>query len=309
MKERRQGDSAGGERCKQEVSMITPSEKERPRDATLEMEKAKSRGKASSELVTILKQFEAAFGKQASSNDLEMLNFSLRHLFNRVDFLYCEALPSLESWERNSNGDSNQEMLQQQRIWLQLQTVNRTLDRMAPLCHLLSDVIECLLDTLDDEGLWLHTLDDEDTLQMRPIKVQQDNEPKQHLSTPHPEAIPEISPECWGKAVNTIMYQLLIWQDQHHKLTPFQQKFSQPIPLIDNLSELDIAFTTLLESAAAIFGDILPNFRLVRPEDRQEIAALLFDLMQQSDQMLIQFELTLEPFTKLIRHFAVLSNS
>jgi hypothetical protein len=61
----------------------------------------------------------------------------------------------------------------------------------------------------------------------------------------------------------------------------------------------------LLDSAGAIFGDILPNFRLVSPNDREEIGALLFDLMQQSDQMLVQFEVTLEPFTRLIRHFAV----
>ena len=79
--------------------------------------------------------------------------------------------------------------------------------------------------------------------------------------------------------------------------------------LFRSLSELDAAFAVLLDSAGAIFGDILPNFRLVGPEDREEISALLFDLMQQSDQMLTRFESTLEPLSKLIRHFATVTDN
>jgi hypothetical protein len=105
------------------------------------------------------------------------------------------------------------------------------------------------------------------------------------------------------------MDRLLIWQEQHHKLASFLQQFAQPTLATGSLNELDTAFAILLDSAGAIFGDILPNFRMVGPDDKEEISALLFDLMQQSDQMLVQFEVTLEPLTSLLRHFAAASES
>jgi len=92
-------------------------------------------------------------------------------------------------------------------------------------------------------------------------------------------------------------------------LVPFEEQFSVPTPPGCHLDEMDAAFALLLDSAGAIYGDILPNFRLISPEDREEISALLFDLMQQSDQMLAQFEATLEPLTRLIRHFAIVSEN
>src|SRR5579875_3458832 len=91
---------------------------------------------------------------------------------------------------------------------------------------------------------------------------------------------------------------------KRHRLPSFQEQFPQPALAVYGLTELDTAFAVLLDSAGAIFGDILPNFRLVGPEDSEEISALLFDLMQQSDQMLVQFEVTLEPLTSLLRYFA-----
>jgi hypothetical protein len=268
---------------------------------------------ASQELATILNEIENCFGKQASYHDLEGMNFSLRQLFNRVDFLYRYALPDLETWTEGRQGDYSQEILKRQRLWLQLQTINRTLDRMAPLCHLLSDTIECLLDTLDDEELWLRTVDEEDTIQLEQIKMLTLEEQKRQLSQrradPTNETAHRLSPARWEQAVNALMDQLLLWQEQHNKLASFTNHFSLPVSCNCNLNELDNAFAMLLDSAGAIFGDILPHFRLIEPHDREQIGALLFDLMQQSDQMLVQFEITLEPFTKLIRHFAVVGEN
>jgi hypothetical protein len=204
-------------------------------------------------------------------------------------------------------------MLKRQRLWLQLQTINRTLDRMAPLCHLLSDTIECLLDTLDDEELWLRTVDDEDTIQLEQIKMLTQEEHRRLLSQrradPPADNNQRLPAERWEHAVNALMDQLMLWQEQHHKLASFPDHFSLPASCNCNLSELDNAFAMLLDSAGAIFGDILPHFRLINPNDREQIGALLFDLMQQSDQMLVQFEVTLEPFTRLIRHFAVVGEN
>jgi len=265
-------------------------------------------GDAEGELAILLKQIKGYFHQRTRNLDLEALQFSLTHLFSHVDLLYRQALPELNKWTSYEQNTATGDLLQRQKVWLQLQAINRALDRMAPVCHLLSDVIECLLDTLDHEELWLRAIDEEETRLLEQVKSPALSRPI--VPTPRPSERPElIAPEGWEQAVAALMDRLLIWQEQHHKLVPFEQHFATPILLACNLSELDSAFAILLDSAGAIFGDILPNFRLVRPENHEEISALLFDLMQQSDQMLAQFETTLEPLTRLIRHFALVNES
>ena len=313
---------------RRQATIIAPvaPEREIPADVALETEKVKNTENveelsnipqyepgddADAELTIMLKQIETYFIKQARVHDLETISFSLRHLFSRVDFLYRQALPELEQWTTHTPEEKGRETFLHQQIWLHLQSVNRTLDRMAPLCHLLSDVIECLLDTLDNEELWLRTFEEEETL-----LLQQVQEPTKKLDVPPTarltKAVSEPASndgEVWEHSVATLMDRLLIWQEQHHKLASFLQQFSRPTLATNSLNELDTAFAILLDSAGAIFGDILPNFRLVGPDDKEEISALLFDLMQQSDQMLVQFEVTLEPLTSLLRHFSAVSES
>jgi len=324
MAESRKEERTGERQQKRQPSMVapTPPERETPRSSPAESErgqrpedtdaptecirKAEPGSDADAELEIMLKQIEGYFLKRARHHDLEAISFTLRHLFSRVDFLYRQALPELDAW--TAREERERETFVHQQVWLHLQTVNRTLDRMAPLCHLLSDVIECLLETLDNEELWLRTFEEEDTLQLQQVNL---SDKQKDFPADDPPGEPDESAthasEVWERAATTIMDRLLLWQEQHHKLTPFQQQFAQPTLTAINLSELDTAFAVLLDSAGAIFGDILPNFRLVEPESHEEISALLFDLMQQSDQMLVQFEVTLGPLTALLRHFAALS--
>jgi hypothetical protein len=267
-------------------------------------------GDADAELTVLLKQIEMFFDKQARRHDLEAISFTLCHLFSRVDFLYRQALPDLDKWAARAREKPGEAVVHQQ-VWLHLQAVNRTLDRMAPLCHLLSDVIECLLDTLDNEEIWLRTFEEEETLLLQQVHVSETDLARPPLIK-RAETRVEVSPdeaEAWDRAVAALMDRLLIWQDHHHKLVPFQQQFAKPTLSGGGLGQLDAAFGILLDSAGAIFGDILPNFRVVGPEDREETSALLFDLMQQSDQMLAQFAASLEPLTSLIRHFAAASEN
>jgi hypothetical protein len=324
MAESRKEERTGEKEQKRQPSLVapTPPEREMPRILSAETEKVRAQedtdapteytrraepgSDADAELEIMLKQIEGYFLKRARHHDLEAISFTLRHLFSRVDFLYRQALPELDAW--TAREERERETFVHQQIWLHLQTVNRTLDRMAPLCHLLSDVIECLLETLDNEELWLRTFEEEDTLQLQQVHLP--DKQKRSASDDQPEESDERTTrasEVWERAATTLMDRLLLWQEQHHKLTPFQQQFAQPTLASINLSELDTAFAVLLDSAGAIFGDILPNFRLVEPESHEEISALLFDLMQQSDQMLVQFEVTLGPLTALLRHFAALS--
>ena len=301
----RQGESIDEQDATLQVAIIAPHAPEK------EMPSTTFSGEADAELAIILQQIETYFDRQAGIHNLETLSFSLRHLFSRVDFLYRQALPGLDKSTASSQGDAGKQTLRNQQVWLQLQSINRTLDRMAPLCHLLSDVIECLLDTLDNEELWLRPFQEEETLLLKQVPAPGKEQDRSFVSSQHEPERPLSTDETerWEQAVNALMDQLLIWQDQHHRLVPFHQHFPPAILAQNSLSELDAAFAVLLDSAGAIFGDILPNFRLVGPEDREEISALLFDLMQQSDQMLTRFESTLEPLSKLIRHFATVTDN
>ncbi|MEO7021710.1 MAG: hypothetical protein ABI234_16270 [Ktedonobacteraceae bacterium] len=303
MEQSRQGATTDEQDVTRQIAIIAPDAPEK------EMPRPTFNGEIGAELAIMLQQIETYFDKQAEAHNLETLSFSLSHLFSRVDFLYRHALPSLSEYTASQSENASKDTLRHQQIWLQLQAINRTLDRMAPLCHLLSDVIECLLDTLDNEELWLRPFQEDATLLLKQVHVSPKNQTQQSGTNHAEPAYPLKSSEAerWEQAITALMDRLLIWQEQHHKLVPFHQQFSSILVAKSSLGEMDAAFSVLLDSAGAIFGDILPNFRLVGPEDREEISALLFDLMQQSDQMLIQFGITLEPLTKLIRHFAAVN--
>lgn len=261
-------------------------------------------------LMLLLQHIGTYFHAQAEENDVDMFNFSLSHVFNRIDFLYREALPGLAAHTANPPQTEvvSDDLLWRQHLWLQLQMIHRALDRMIPLCYLLSDVIESLLDTLENVASWLYPFQDDTTLLLTQTRTVFWNHMPQirpkHLESP-PQTL-DSQPAEIEQAASLLIDRLLHWQEQHHQLVPFAQQFSShPV----NLSELDSAFCVLLDSVGAIFGDILPNFRLVQPEDREEISALLFDLMQQADQMLIQFTTILEPLNKLIKHFSAQNES
>lgn len=316
-------EKAGDREQKRQIATVAPvaPEQEMPRILAQEAEEEGKQAESSEppapggdvddELTVMLKRIETFFDKQARSHDLEAISFSLRHLFDRVDFLYRQALPDLDKWATRARDTHHVKAVVHQQVWLHLQAINRTLDRMAPLCHLLSDVIECLLDTLDNEEIWLRTFEEEETLLLRQVHISGKNPTPPPVANRAEARIESTSSEAeiWERAVAALMDRLLLWQDQHHKLISFQQQFAKPILAAGGLAELDTAFAVVLDSSGAIFGDILPNFRAVGPEDREEISALLFDLMQQSDQMLVQFEATLVPLAGLIRHFAAASEN
>jgi hypothetical protein len=247
---------------------------------------------ATSGLAVILGQLVAYFTNRAHIDDLDVLGFSLHHLFCRVDYLYNNALPTLASWTSPTQGRPMQpDMRQRQHIWTQLQTINRTLDRMEPLCHLLSDSTECILESFDLTSEIIPLPEDEQT------QGEEANSEKGWLQI--------VDPERWEQAFSTVTQHLLSWQQHHTTLPTFASQFARLLPTTPTLPELDIAFATILDNAGAIFGDILPGFRAILSSDESMVAALLYDLMQQSDQLLVKFETTLEPMNALIKYYAI----
>ncbi|HEU0002611.1 MAG TPA: hypothetical protein VFQ36_17015 [Ktedonobacteraceae bacterium] len=253
------------------------------------MKSQQSEVAATGGLAIILGQLVTYFTNRAHIDDLDVLSFSLHHLFCRVDFLYNDALPALAGWTATQMQPDTR---QRQQIWTQLQTINRALDRMEPLCHLLSDATECILESFDL------------TSDMIPL-TGSENAPEQEETSSAKDWLQVVDPERWEQAFSAVTQHLLSWQEHHTTLPAFSSQFAHLLPTTPTLPELDIAFATILDNAGAVFGDILPGFRAILAADESMVAALLYDLMQQSDQLLVKFETTLEPMNALIKHYAI----
>ncbi len=252
-----------------------------------------SRLAATSGLAVIIGQLVAYFHDRADIDDLDVLSFSLHHLFCRVDFLYRNALPVLAELTTGIQGKAKEKLhiRQRQPVWSQLQSINRTLDRMEPLCHLLSDATECILDSLDTTS---------EIFAVEPNGV--DTQAAQHSAE---QSLLAIDQERWDQSFHAVTQSLLNWQGHQRVLPAFAAQFTGTLPTVSGLVELDAAFATILDCAGAIFGDILPSFRAILVGDDTAVAAHLFDLMQQSDQLLVQFDTTLAPMNTLIKHYAI----
>ena len=242
-------------------------------------------------LMVIQGQMVTYLRNRAYADDLDVLSFSLHHLFCRVNYLYRSVLPDLLTVSPAPITEEArfEDLLRHQHIWTKLRTIKHTLNRLEPLCHLLSDAAECLLDMLDMTG---------------------------GAELPHKQSgkgngqdwLDALSQEHADEALTTLMESLAIWQESYNDLTLFVDHFSHFASTIPTLIQIDEAFTIILDCAGAIFGDILPGFQAISEGDDDAAATLLFDLIHQSDQLLAQCDAALEPLSMLIEQFALKSN-
>lgn len=253
-------------------------------------------------LSVLLGQMVAYFTNRASADDLEILNFSLHHLFCRIDYLYCSALPEL--MQANAVAQTEPallgEILRRQYTWNTLRSIKGAVNRMEPLCHLLNNAVEHILDALDQTG---HAVSSEE----------QGDEESEKLPFAMPEGghdwLQSLNHERWNHALVTLTEQLGFWQHNYNELSLFVNQFANIIATVPSLVRLDEAFSVLLDCAGAIFGDILPSSQALSVTDDDAVVTLLFDLMQQSDQILVQLDTILEPLQALLEYFAPGTNS
>jgi len=256
------------------------------------------------ELSMILEQMAAYFTDRANVDDLDVLSFSLHHLFCHVDYLYRAALPELlhNTTAPVTEQTHTDELAYRQSTWSKLRTIKHSINRLEPLCNLLSDATRCILDALDLTGHIAGTnpaITGEITLPRLAAMAQSEEL----------DWLQSLNQEHWQQALATLTGCLSYWQQSYSQLAHFANHFAHVLPAIPSLTQLDEVFNTLLDSTCTIFGDILPGFQAIsagRVVDDAADATLLFDLMQQTDQLLLQFDTALEPLHALIEHFALM---
>jgi hypothetical protein len=247
-------------------------------------------------LAVILGQLVVYFSGRANVDDMDVLGFSLHHLFCRIDMLYRTTLPAIldGSLPLDKEEHAAGECLQDQHVWTRLRAIKHTLDRMEPLCHLLSDATESILDALDSTS--------------GKSSAGKHGGEESSLHNDEQGWLQTLNQERWDMALTAITESLSQWQESYNHLTSFATQFahvSSGAADIPTIAQLDAALTVVLDSAGAIFGDIMPGFQAIADEDDEAVATLLFDLMQQSDQLLVQFDSIVEPIQALIEYFAL----
>jgi len=249
-------------------------------------------------LSVVLGQLVGYFSGRANVDDMDVLGFSLHHLFCRIDMLYRITLPGIldEALLLEKQAYSPEDCIRDQHVWTQLRAIKHTLERMEPLCHLLSDATESILDALDSTN--------------GKSKARRQAGEESSLYNDGQGWLQALNQERWDMALTAITESLGQWQESYNHLTPFATQFahvsnSNATASIANIAQFDAALTVVLDSAGAIFGDIMPGFQAIADEDDEAVATLLFDLMQQSDQLLVQFDSIVEPLQSLIEHFAL----
>ncbi len=248
---------------------------------------------AAAALTILLEHMTGYFRKRGDADDLDALVFSLRHLFGRVNDLYRFALPAvMESHAEPDHERSFTEiLLLRQHLWTHLRSVKFAVSRIEPLCHLLNNASERLLDALDNTDS-AATIASDDTI---PRPVFPDDEPAW---------LPPAEQERWEHAFTIVMTTLRQWHEYYSLLVPFTAQFAHLVSSLTDLPRLDETFSVLLDCTGAIFGDIVPGFLAISANDDEAVCVLLLDLMQQSDQLQAQFDIAITPLQALIEQYA-----
>ncbi|HLZ63170.1 MAG TPA: hypothetical protein VKR06_40075 [Ktedonosporobacter sp.] len=239
-------------------------------------------------LVIILERLRTCFKRCVDAEDMELLGFSLHHLFYGVNTLYQSVLPNLTACtahivEIETTGC-------QYCLWLHLQEVKRLLERIEPLCRLLNGAIISILDSLDA----LRRLGGEQKATRKDEGREKDQCWQQTMAQ-----------ERWELALSVLTDRLNSWHQYHTKRLSFTIQFTNLLPHIPTLAHMDTAFDLLLDNAGAIFGEILQDFQAISIGDDEAMATLLLDLMQKVDQLLLQIDILVEPLHMLIRYYAI----
>ncbi len=219
------------------------------------------------------------FTGRATVQDVETLDFTLRQLFSATDTLYRIVLAECMT----SSSQKVPQIDMRYHIWDQLQQIENLLERIEPLCHLLSNTLSSLLDLLNR------------TCGIAPRQSAQGDD----LSDPLHSGRPVHAPATTSNS--RLLEQLQSWRNCN--ALSFVQQFANQEPATSSLEQMDHALELVRESISTIFGTILPASQA--DSDDEAMATLLFDIGQQIDQILLHMGALLEPLRVLIAQFTL----
>src|SRR5579883_257687 len=269
-------------------------------------------------LAILLGQMVAYLSGKVDVDDLDIVSFSLHHLFCNLDSLYRLLLPSFAAAlaaESERATDADGERLPP-RIRVGLQDVLLAARQMLPLCRLLSEAGESTLGQLGYgrhiPGTWEDGKHEEGRTdaagrpdeafadeQLARVEAQEDRE---RAAESERDILYGAVSEGVEQALHDLAAMLICWQQRYRNLPSFRSLLYTLFPTTPLSLQPDTLFTQLLAYGCTLFGDIVPAFHALSPGDEEAVIMLLFDLLQQVDLLAVQCETLLQLFTMLGSH-------
>jgi hypothetical protein len=235
----------------------------------------------------VLEKLQRLFIVRAPAQEVELLTFNLRYLFYAIDTLYGLCLPNLLPDTPVQARPPEDAQLVRYSIWQQLLEVERLLERVEPLCCLLSNAIVSHLEAINRTCLMPAGIEMQDTEQF-------DEQLYFHM----------VEEEQWQQAMLQLSAYLQLWHNTQH--SSFVNQFAQQPSTLPMLKQLDAAFEQIAVSCITSFGEILPGFQSSTLND-EGIIMLLLDLQQRIDQVLLQLPTLHAPLHTLVKSHAVIT--
>jgi hypothetical protein len=254
----------------------------------------------------VLARMQRCFASRAYPQDTEILDVSLRHIFASANTLYSSLLPELTASTILTTTDTQLAQIEQSLhthycIWYLLQEIEALLERLEPLCQLLIGAATNILEAFDRSCSIYET----SYIKKRLQQEGEDDENTEILAAIEVSHIPENTYYQWMQAVRLLTTRLQNWNTTNKTRTPFVNQFMPMTLAAPSLPHIDTAMDVLFENIHAIFGTMLPEFHTIAKGDDDTTATLLLDIVQKTDQILIQTRTCLEPLHTLIRQYGV----
>ncbi len=245
------------------------------------------------DIAALISQLCNSIDPRIHSDDRDILCFCLHHLLIGIDTL-SRVTYDLFTVQISSAAESPpttmQKLIQRRATWTRLREIKRILERIEPLCQLLNDASSSVLFLLSSL--------DTPTISPSP-------------TTPAPPEEPSTSRLPSELLQDALIPVLNTWQQCLSEQYTFHHHFAQLLStaaatsatsITPTLPRIDNAFSLLLKSACSLFSNTLPALGTTRQE---ATAALLFDLMQKVDQILLQIDVMMAPLHTLIKYHSL----
>ena len=255
-------------------------------------------------LAALLGHIVAYLSDRVDVNDLDIVSFSLHHLFCDFDALYRVLLPSFARSLAAETGEATDDHCGQlqPRTWMQALAVRQVVRRMSPLCQLLSEAGESILSHLGYEREDGGNEEDRASEAVSSHGTSADDRLVDGGARENGlEPLYGTDSEGIEQALHDLAATLMRWRQQYSDLPSFRSLLYILFPTVPLPLQPDTPFTQLLAYACTLFGDILPAFHALAPGDEEAVIMLLLDLLQQLDLLAMIGETLLQLFAVLLQ--------
>lgn len=256
----------------------------------------------SAELDIVLEHFQHCLLGRIEMSDSEILDISLRHIFENADILYNVLLPEMSQCTLHiiaSNTPAAAAYDTAPHYWIKsvLQDIEAVLERLEALSQLLITTTLTTLEALDRSCSVYGTA----RIKKRLQQEGEDEECTELFATIELAHIPDSTYYQWMQALRLLTARLNSWQEQHQTYPIFTTLLSAQNGTHPALEHIDTTMNQARKCIATLFGTVLPEFHTVTRGDDATAAALLLNVMQYTDLLLADIDTLLEAIRVLIQ--------